>query len=109
VGAVLVREGKIVGYGYHERPGKAHAEIIALDRAGPLARGSTLFVTLEPCVQWGRTPPCLGAVLQAGIDRVVISSPDPNPIVFNKGIRACALRESMSLSGFSRRETRSEI
>jgi diaminohydroxyphosphoribosylaminopyrimidine deaminase / 5-amino-6-(5-phosphoribosylamino)uracil reductase len=88
VGAVLVRKGKIVGYGYHERPGKAHAEIIALDRAGPLARGSTLFVTLEPCVQWGRTPPCLGAVLRAGLARVVISSPDPNPVVFNKGIRA---------------------
>ena len=88
VGAVLVRKEKIVGYGYHERPGKAHAEVVALDRAGSLARGSTLFVTLEPCVQWGRTPPCLGAVLRAGLARVVISSPDPNPIVFNKGIRA---------------------
>ncbi len=88
VGAVLVREEKIVGYGYHERPGKPHAEVIALDRAGSLARGGTLFLTLEPCVHWGRTPPCVDAVLRAGLKRVVISSPDPNPIVFNKGIRA---------------------
>ncbi len=88
VGAVLVRKGKIVGYGFHERPGKPHAEVIALDRAGPLAKRGTLYVTLEPCVHWGRTPPCLGAVLRAGLARVVISSPDPNPVVCNKGIRA---------------------
>jgi diaminohydroxyphosphoribosylaminopyrimidine deaminase/5-amino-6-(5-phosphoribosylamino)uracil reductase len=87
VGALVVRSGEIVGWGYHEKPGKPHAEIIALERAGRLARGSTLYVTLEPCVHWGRTPPCIDAVLAASPGRVVISSPDPNPIVFNKGIK----------------------
>jgi diaminohydroxyphosphoribosylaminopyrimidine deaminase/5-amino-6-(5-phosphoribosylamino)uracil reductase len=88
VGAVLVHKGRIVGYGYHERPGKPHAEVIALERAGPLARGSTLYVTLEPCVHWGRTPPCVDAVLRAAPKRVVVSALDPNPIVFRKGISA---------------------
>jgi diaminohydroxyphosphoribosylaminopyrimidine deaminase/5-amino-6-(5-phosphoribosylamino)uracil reductase len=88
VGAILVRKDKIVGYGYHERPGKPHAEAIALDRAGPLARGSTLYVTLEPCVHWGRTPPCVEAVLRSAPKRVVVSSLDPNPIVFKKGVKA---------------------
>jgi len=88
VGAVVVREGRIVGWGYHERPGKPHAEIIALRRAGPRARGGTLYLTLEPCVHWGRTPPCIDTVLKAGLRRVVVSSLDPNPVVFRKGIGA---------------------
>jgi len=88
VGAVIVHKEKIVGYGYHERPGKPHAEVIALDRAGSQARGSTLYLTLEPCVHWGRTPPCVEAVLRAAPKKVVVSSPDPNPIVFKKGIKA---------------------
>lgn len=88
VGAVVVREGKVVGWGYHERPGLPHAEVIALRRAGALARGGTLYVTLEPCVHWGRTPPCIDALLPAGLRRVVISSLDPNPVVFGKGVRA---------------------
>jgi diaminohydroxyphosphoribosylaminopyrimidine deaminase/5-amino-6-(5-phosphoribosylamino)uracil reductase len=88
VGAVVVRQGRIVGWGHHERPGNPHAEIIALRRAGQRTRGGTLYLTLEPCVHWGRTPPCINTVLEAGLKRVVISSPDPNPIVFRKGIRA---------------------
>lgn len=92
VGALVVRKGAIVGWGCHERPGEPHAEIIALERAGRLAKGSTLYITLEPCVHWGRTPPCIDAVLAASPVRVVISSPDPNPIVFNKGIKR--LREA---------------
>jgi diaminohydroxyphosphoribosylaminopyrimidine deaminase/5-amino-6-(5-phosphoribosylamino)uracil reductase len=92
VGAVVVRGGKIIGHGFHERPGRPHAEAIALQRAGRLARGSCLYVTLEPCVHWGRTPPCVDAVIQAAPKRVVISSLDPNPIVFQKGIRR--LREA---------------
>jgi len=87
VGAVVVRSGRVIGYGYHERPGRPHAEAIALERAGRRARGSTLYVTLEPCVHWGRTPPCIEAVIQAAPKRVVISSLDPNPIVFQKGVR----------------------
>jgi diaminohydroxyphosphoribosylaminopyrimidine deaminase/5-amino-6-(5-phosphoribosylamino)uracil reductase len=87
VGALVVRRGEIIGWGYHEKPGRPHAEIIALERAGRRAKGSTLYLTLEPCVHWGRTPPCIDAVLVASPGRVVISSPDPNPIVFNKGIK----------------------
>jgi diaminohydroxyphosphoribosylaminopyrimidine deaminase / 5-amino-6-(5-phosphoribosylamino)uracil reductase len=87
VGAVVVRNGRVTGSGYHERPGRPHAEAIALERAGRQARGSTLYVTLEPCVHWGRTPPCIEAVIQAAPKRVVISSFDPNPIVFQKGVR----------------------
>jgi len=92
VGAVLVRRDVIVGYGYHEKPGKAHAEIVALKRAGQKAQGSTAYITLEPCIHWGRTPPCIDAILQAGLKRVVVSSFDPNPLVNKKGIRA--LREA---------------
>jgi diaminohydroxyphosphoribosylaminopyrimidine deaminase/5-amino-6-(5-phosphoribosylamino)uracil reductase len=88
VGAVVVKKSQVVGWGYHERPGNPHAEIIALRRAGRRAQGGTLYVTLEPCVHWGRTPPCIDAVLEAGLKRVVISSPDPNPVVFRRGIGA---------------------
>lgn len=92
VGAVCVRAGRVISWGYHEKPGRPHAEIIALKRAGSLAKESTLYVTLEPCVHWGRTPPCLEAVIQARPRRVVVSSLDPNPIVFRKGIKR--LREA---------------
>ncbi len=87
VGAVAVRRGAIVGYGYHERPGKPHAEAVALERASRLARGCTFYITLEPCVHWGRTPPCAEAVIRARPSRVVVSSHDPNPIVFRRGVR----------------------
>ncbi|MGB7296449.1 MAG: bifunctional diaminohydroxyphosphoribosylaminopyrimidine deaminase/5-amino-6-(5-phosphoribosylamino)uracil reductase RibD [Candidatus Aminicenantales bacterium] len=87
VGAVVVRRNAIIGHGFHERPGRPHAEAVALERAGRLARGSTLYVTLEPCIHWGRTPPCVDAVIRARPRRVVVSSLDPNPIVFQKGIR----------------------
>lgn len=92
VGAVLVSGSEIVGCGYHERPGAPHAEINALRQAGSRARGSTLYLTLEPCVHWGRTPPCIEAVIAAAPRRVVISSYDANPVVFRKGVRR--LRET---------------
>ena len=63
VGAVLVRRDVIVGYGYHEKPGKPHAEIVALKRAGQRSRNSTAYITLEPCIHWGRTPPCIDSIL----------------------------------------------
>src|ERR1700756_3505930 len=90
VGAVLVRDGKSVGEGWHQRYGEAHAEVHALAAAGEAARDATLYVTLEPCCHHGKTPPCTDAVLRAGIGRVVAAMPDPFPQVSGKG--AAALR-----------------
>ena len=86
VGAVIVRDGQIVGEGWHEKYGQAHAEVNALNRAGEAARGATLYVTLEPCCHHGKTPPCTDAILRAGIRRVVASMLDPFPEVGGKGI-----------------------
>ena len=79
VGAVVARDGSIISEGYHHRAGEEHAEVHALRDAGEEARGATLYVSLEPCNHHGRTPPCTHAVAQAGIARVVIGTPDPNP------------------------------
>src|SRR5204863_4887493 len=87
VGAVLVRDGEIVGEGWAERPGEAHAEIVALRAAGPKAAGATLYVTLEPCSHQGRTPPCAEALIAAGVGRVVAAMEDPNPRVGGDGFR----------------------
>ena len=92
VGCVLVREGEIVGEGWHERAGEAHAEVIALAAAGDRARGATVYVTLEPCCHYGRTPPCTEALLQAGVARVVAAMSDPNPQVAGQGL--AILREA---------------
>ncbi|WP_037352490.1 bifunctional diaminohydroxyphosphoribosylaminopyrimidine deaminase/5-amino-6-(5-phosphoribosylamino)uracil reductase RibD [Selenomonas sp. FC4001] len=86
VGAVIVREGRIVGAGWHRKAGTPHAEIHALNMAGDLASGATLYVTLEPCSHHGRTGPCAEAVVKAGIKRCVIAMEDPNPKVAGKGI-----------------------
>lgn len=88
VGCVLVRNGRIVGRGYHRAPGDPHAEAIALAEAGDLARGATLYVNLEPCAHVGRTPPCSGQLIAAGIGRVVAGTPDPNPKVDGRGFAA---------------------
>jgi len=79
VGAVVVRDGAVVGEGWHERKGGPHAEVNALTAAGERARGATLYVTMEPCAHHGSTPPCTEAVLAAGVSRVVAGSLDPNP------------------------------
>jgi diaminohydroxyphosphoribosylaminopyrimidine deaminase / 5-amino-6-(5-phosphoribosylamino)uracil reductase len=79
VGAVVVRNGQVVGEGWHERKGGPHAEVVALEAAGRLARGATLYVTMEPCSHHGSTPPCTEAVLESGIAKVVSGSLDPNP------------------------------
>ena len=86
VGAVLVRDGEIVGEGWHERAGGPHAEAVALEAAGPRAEGATLYVTLEPCSHHGRTPPCADAVRDAGVSRVVAGAADPNPKVAGRGL-----------------------
>jgi len=85
VGAVVVRDGQVVGEGWHERFGAAHAEVAALEAAGERARGGTLYVTLEPCCHHGKTPPCTDAVIQAGVRRVVAALEDPFPQVAGQG------------------------
>ena len=87
VGAVVVKNNTIVGEGYHHKAGEAHAEVHALDAARDNARGATLYVTLEPCAHYGKTPPCAKRVVESGIARVVIGSTDPNPLVAGKGIQ----------------------
>lgn len=86
VGAVIARGGEIVGEGWHERAGEAHAEVHALHAAGGHARGATLYVTMEPCSHFGRTPPCTDALIAAGIGRVVCATIDSNPAVNGAGI-----------------------
>lgn len=86
VGAVLARDGHVVGEGAHERFGEPHAEIHALTAAGVAARGATLYVTLEPCCHQGKTPPCTDALIQAGVARVVAALADPFPLVATRGI-----------------------
>ncbi|PIP11688.1 MAG: riboflavin biosynthesis protein RibD [bacterium (Candidatus Stahlbacteria) CG23_combo_of_CG06-09_8_20_14_all_40_9] len=87
VGAVVVKNRRIVGKGYHKRKGKPHAEYIAIEDAGSLARGATLFVTLEPCVHFGATSPCVDTIIKAGIKKVFVATIDPNPIVNGKGVK----------------------
>ncbi len=88
VGAVVVRQGRIIGQGFHLRPGTPHAEILALRQAGKLARGATLYVTLEPCCHLKkRTPPCVPEIVRSGVRRVVVAMPDPNPLVKERGIK----------------------
>jgi len=87
VGAVLVRDGGVVGRGFHTYAGVDHAEIRALAEAGKAARGATLYLNLEPCSHQGRTPPCADALIQAGVSRVVTATEDPNPLVRGDGFR----------------------
>lgn len=86
VGAVLVKKGTVVGEGYHAKAGEAHAEIIAMEKAGPRAEGSTLYINLEPCSHYGKTPPCAPVVAKAGIKKVVMGMVDPNPLVRGEGV-----------------------
>lgn len=88
VGCVLVRDGQVVGEGWHVRAGEPHAEIHALGQAGAQARGATAYITLEPCCHHGRTPPCTQALIEAGVTRVIAAMEDPNPLVTGNGLRA---------------------
>ena len=86
VGAVLVKRGKAVGDGYHARAGEPHAEIVAIKNAGEKVKGATLYLNLEPCTHYGKTPPCVPAVIKAGVRRVVVGMEDPNPLVKGRGL-----------------------
>jgi diaminohydroxyphosphoribosylaminopyrimidine deaminase/5-amino-6-(5-phosphoribosylamino)uracil reductase len=100
VGCVLVRDGELIAEGFTQPTGSAHAEAVALAAAGARARGATAYVTLEPCSHQGRTPPCADALLNAGVDRVVVAVEDPNPLVSGQGLdrlRAAGLRVETGL------------
>jgi len=87
VGAVVVKNGKVVGKGYHKYFGGPHAEVYALDQAGQKAEAATLYVSLEPCAHWGKTPPCVDRIIASKIARVVAASKDPNPKTSGRGFR----------------------
>ncbi len=92
VGAVLVKDGRVAGEGFHVKAGQAHAEIMAVQEAGEAARGATLYINLEPCCHFGKTPPCVDALIACGISKAVVAMTDPNPLVAGKGLKR--LREA---------------
>jgi diaminohydroxyphosphoribosylaminopyrimidine deaminase / 5-amino-6-(5-phosphoribosylamino)uracil reductase len=106
VGAVIVRDGRVVGEGYTQPPGQAHAEVIALRSAGELARGATLYVTLEPCCHHGRTPPCADALIGAGVGEVHMAVLDPNPLVCGGGKTALERAGIRTIVGAREQEAR---
>lgn len=106
VGAVVVRRGMVVGEGWHHAAGRPHAEALALRTAGPRARGATLYVTLEPCCTFGRTPPCTGAILRSGVRRVVVGARDPNPRHGGRGLRLLRRRGVAVIEGVRGAEAR---
>ncbi len=99
VGCVIVNGGQIVGEGYHRRAGGPHAEIHALQQAAELAKGSTVYVSLEPCSHHGKTPPCADALIEAGVARVVCAMQDPNPLVAGKGMERLQAAGIEAISG----------
>ena len=87
VGCVIVKDAQLLGEGFHPRAGQPHAEVFALRQAAEQAQGATAYVTLEPCAHYGRTPPCAKALVDAGVAKVVVACPDPNPLVAGKGVQ----------------------
>ncbi len=104
VGAVVVKKGRVVGEGYHRKSGLPHAEIEALRKAGDKARGADLYVNLEPCCHFGKTPPCTEAILSAGVRRVIAGMRDPNHLVSGKGFRQLKKNGVQVVTGVLRKE-----
>jgi diaminohydroxyphosphoribosylaminopyrimidine deaminase/5-amino-6-(5-phosphoribosylamino)uracil reductase len=106
VGCVIVKDGEVVGEGWHEKAGEPHAEVHALRAAGEKARGATAYVSLEPCSHHGRTPPCANALIDAGIGRVVAAMRDPNPQVSGRGLELLTLAGMTVQVGLLEQEAR---
>jgi diaminohydroxyphosphoribosylaminopyrimidine deaminase/5-amino-6-(5-phosphoribosylamino)uracil reductase len=106
VGAVVVKGERMLGTGFHKRWGKPHAEVEAMRDAGPGCKGADLYVTLEPCSHWGRTPPCTEAIISSGIKRVFVASIDPNPSVRGRGVRALRAAGISVFVGLEARDAR---
>src|SRR5580693_5375550 len=106
VGCILVREGQIIGEGFHEYEKRDHAEVVALKSAGEKARGSTMYVTLEPCNHTGRTGPCTEAIIAAGVQRVVAAMEDPNPINSGRGFERLGAASIEVFTGACEEEAR---
>ena len=106
VGAVVVKDGKIIGRGFHVKAGEAHAEVLAIKEAGAAARGADLYVTLEPCSHHGKTPPCAEAVIAAGIKRVTAAMTDPNPQVSGKGFEKLNAADIITARGLMEDESK---
>jgi len=106
VGCVIVKDGAVVGEGWHEKAGGPHAEVYALNAAGPSARGATAYVTLEPCSHHGRTPPCAEALIDAGVARVVAAMQDPNPQVAGRGLASLVAAGIVASCGLLEAEAR---
>jgi diaminohydroxyphosphoribosylaminopyrimidine deaminase/5-amino-6-(5-phosphoribosylamino)uracil reductase len=106
VGAIVVKNGRIIGRGYHQKAGLSHAEVIALDQAGSKAQGATLYVTLEPCTHFGKTPPCVHRIIASGVKEVIIGMVDPNPKNNGKGIEILRQNKIKVKVGFLEDELR---
>jgi len=106
VGCVLVKDGQLVGQGWHQYAGQGHAEVNALRDAGGLAQGATAYVTLEPCCHTGKTPPCTRALIEARVSRVVVAMQDPNPLVAGNGLEILRQQGIAVLSGILEQESR---
>ena len=100
VGAVVVKNNRIIGRGYHERAGSPHAEVIALSQADKFAKGARLYVTLEPCAYFGKTPPCVNAIIRSGIKEVIIGMIDPNPLNNGRGVNILKAHKIKVAVGF---------
>ena len=106
VGAVVVKDGRVVGKGFHRAAGLPHAEVVALDDAGPRAMDATLYVTLEPCNHFGKTPPCTHKIIKAGIKKLVVGCIDPNPNVCGSGISYLKENGIKVVSGILEKESK---